>query len=327
MTGLLGEPPLVLAHEGVAELPAPLTLERFLTTVHVEWVPLVAVVLVGALYLYGVAQLRRRGDRWSPWRTVSFVGFGLGSMLLATQTALAVYDTVLLWVHMVQHMVLNMAVPIFLALGAPVTLALRTLPPRGRDLLLRVVHSRPAVLLTLPVVAGALFVANPFALYFTGLYEATLRNPLLHDLNHLHFVVLGCLWFWVVLGLDPLPNRPSYPFRLIAVFATLPFHAFLGISIMASERVLAGDWYAGLGREWGPSLLRDQEIAGGILWATGDLVAVLVLAALFVQWVGASEREAVREDRRLDRLEEQAARRSAAPAPPPAVPGPPPALP
>ena len=116
---------------------------------------------------------------------------------------------------------------------------------------------------TFPVVAGALFVANPFALYLTGWYEATLRNPLLHDLNHLHFLLVGALWFWPILGLDPMPVRLAHPLRLVAVFATMPFHAFLGVAIMGSSTLLAGDYYAALGRTWGPSLERDQEIAGG----------------------------------------------------------------
>ena len=127
-----------------------------------------------------------------------------------------------------------MIAPVFLALGAPITLALRTLPPGGRGRLLAVLHSRVARVLTFPVVAGVIFVANPFALYLTGWYEATLRNPLLHDLNHLHFVLVGCLWFWPILGLDPMPNRLPYPLRLLAVFATMPFHAFLGVAIMSA---------------------------------------------------------------------------------------------
>jgi putative copper resistance protein D len=293
----------LLAHAGPGDDVAPLTPLRMLTGWQLELVPALIVVVAGGLYLYGVHRLRVRGDRWSAWRTVLFLGPGLGSFVLATQSALAAYDTVLLWVHMVQHMVLAMITPVFLALGAPITLALRTLPGRGRAAVLAVLHSRVARVLTFPVVAGALFVANPFALYFTGLYEATLRNGLLHDLNHLHFVLLGCLWFWPLLSPDPMPRPLPYPFRLIAVFATMPFHAFLGIAIMGSSTVLAGDWYAGLHRSWGPTLEGDQQIAGGILWASGDLVALVVLGALFVQWAGASQREAVREDRRLDRLE------------------------
>ena len=192
------------------ELP-PLTGWRLLTEWEPALLPLLGTAVVGGLYLYGVHRLRQRGDSWSRWRTLFFVGLGLGSFLLATTSALAVYDTTLLYVHMVQHMVLGMVVPIFLALGAPITLALRVLPRRGRGVLLSVLHSRVAKVLTFPVVAGILFVANPFALYLTGWYEATLRNPFLHDLNHLHFVFVGCLWFWPILGLDPLPNRHALP--------------------------------------------------------------------------------------------------------------------
>jgi cytochrome c oxidase assembly factor CtaG len=151
-----------------------------------------------------------------------------------------------------------------------------------------------------PVVAGGLFVINPWVLYFTPLYELTLRNPLLHDLNHLHFLALGCLWFWSLVGVDPMP-RASHPMRLVAVFLTLPFHAFLGVLLMGMNRILASEWYAQHPRSWGPTFIQDQYMAGGILWITGDLLGVLVLAVLFVQWARASDREAKRVDRELDR--------------------------
>jgi putative copper resistance protein D len=208
-------------------------------------------------------------------------------------------------------MLLSMVVPIFLALGAPITLALRTLPRRPRRALVAVLHSRAAKALTFPLVAMAIFVASPFVLYFTGLYEATLRNETLHDLSHLHFVLVGCLWFWPLLGLDPMPLRPPYPLRMLAVFATLPFHAFLGVAIMAMTDIIAAEWYASLDRQWGASAIADQRSAGAILWASGDLVGLLILSVVFFQWASASEREAMREDRRLDRLEEARARAQA----------------
>ncbi len=301
----------MLAHAGHSDELAPLTPLRLLTAWTFEWFPALVVLLIGGAYLYAVHRLRGRGHAWSGWRTFLFLGPGLGSFVLATQSALATYDTVLFWVHMVQHMVLSMITPVFLALGAPITLALRTLPRRSRGWLLAALHSRVAKVLTFPVVAGALFIANPFALYLTGWYEATLRNPLLHDLNHLHFVLVGCLWFWPLLGLDPMPTRLPYPLRLLAVFVTMPFHAFLGITIMGASTVIAADWYEAFERSWGPTPARDQEIGGGLLWASGDLVALVVLGVLFVQWARSSEREAVREDRRLDRLE--AAERASAP--------------
>jgi cytochrome c oxidase assembly factor CtaG len=307
----------LLAHAVPGDVPPPLTPLRLLTGWSFEPVPLAFALVAAGLYLWGVRRLRARGDAWSPWRTLLFLGPGLGTFLLATESFLATYDTVLLSVHMGQHMLLNMVAPVFLALGAPITLALRTLPAPERRLLLRAIHSRVAKVLTFPAVAGVVFVANPFVLYLTGAYEATLRNGLLHDLSHMHFLAVGCLWFWPLLGIDPMPSRPAYPLRLLAVFATMPFHAWLGVVIMSMSSVIAGEWYDGLGRTWGASPLSDQRTAGGILWASGDIVSLIVFGALFVQWARASEREAAREDRRLDRLEAEAARSAAQPRPRP----------
>ncbi|MGH3462569.1 MAG: cytochrome c oxidase assembly protein [Kribbellaceae bacterium] len=291
----------------------PLTAGRLLTGWSLEPVLLAVILAVGALYLYGVHRLRRRGDSWSRWRTISFCGVGLGSAVVATQSALGAYDTVLISVHMAQHMILTMLTPLGCAMGAPVTLALRTLPGRPRKALLAALHSRLAKVLCFPLVGFTLFVLSPWALYFSGWYDATLRNDVLHDLLHLHFVLVGALFFWPLLGLDPVPGRVIYPFRLILIFLTLPFHAFLGITIMSASSLIAEDWYTSFGRSWKPSPIDDQYLAGGLLWGAGDLVGLLFFAVLFVQWVQQSQREARREDRRLDRLEEQQRRAQSPP--------------
>lgn len=293
----------VLAHAGPGDLPVPLTTSTAWTAWTFEWIPVLGILAVACLYLYAVVSLRRRGDSWPWWRTVFFVPLGLGTILIATTSALATYDTVLFSAHMLQHMLLAMIAPIFLVVGAPITLALRTLPSGPRGVLLTVIHSRPAAFLTHPLVAGTIFVLNPFLLYFTGLYEATLRNPWLHELNHMHFLMVGCLWYAVLLGVDPLPRNFPYPARLFAAFATMPFHAFLGIAVMSASPLIAEEWYLSLGRDWGPSPLSDQRWGGGMLWASGEAVAVLVFSVIFVQWVASSTREARRTDRHLDREE------------------------
>ena len=220
---------------------------------------------------------------------------------------------------MIQHMVLTMLAPVFLALGAPITLWLRTLPPAPRAQLLAVLHSRVARVLMFFPVAFVLYIVSPWALYFSGWYEATLRSPVLHDLTHLHFVVIGCLFFWPLIGLDPVPGRMSHGFRVLGTFATLPFHAFLGVAIMGASTLIAADWYLSLERDWPPSVADDQQLAGALLWAAGDLLGLLFFGVLFVQWVRASQREAVREDRRLDRLEAIARSRAAGPEPPDSI--------
>jgi putative copper resistance protein D len=212
---------------------------------------------------------------------------------------------------MVQHMVLSMIAPIFLALGAPVTLALRTLPVGARRVLVAALHARIVKVLTFPLVAFGLFVVTPFALYFTGLYRATLANDLVHQATHLHFIVVGCLFFWPLLGIDPLPGRWPYPGRALLMFLSTPFHTVLGLTIMQSTVLLGGDYYPSLHLGWADPVA-DQRLAGGILWAGGELVSVTMLGVLVVQWMRHAEREGRRLDRQLDR--EEALRATGAPA-------------
>jgi putative copper resistance protein D len=203
---------------------------------------------------------------------------------------------------MVQHMVLAMVAPIFLALGAPVTLALRTLRGAPRRRLLAVVHSRVAKLLAHPLVAYGIFVVNPFVLYFTGLYRITLANEFAHELIHAHFILTGCLFFWPLVGLDPLPGRWPYPGRALLMLLSVPFHTVLGLTVMQSTTLFGGDWYPSLALGWADPWA-DQKIAGGILWVGGEFISVTMLAVLVVQWMRQSEREARRIDRELDRQE------------------------
>ncbi|HEU5035193.1 MAG TPA: cytochrome c oxidase assembly protein [Mycobacteriales bacterium] len=301
--------PLLPLH-GYDGLP-PLSPSSGLTAWEANPVVIAGLVVAGGLYLWASLRLRRRGDHWSVGRMIAFLGGGLGTIALATLWWPGAYDDTLFWAHMVQHMTLSMVSPIFLALGAPVTLALRTLPAGPRQGLVRVLHSLPAKIVMNPLVGFALLFGTPFVLYFTGLYEATLRNSVLHEWLHVHFIVAGCVFFWPLIGVDPVPGRLPHPMRLLLLFVTLPAHAWLGISIMSQHTVLAGDYYRALARPWGPSLLHDQSIGGGLMWATGDLIGLIVVAALFVQWARADAREAVRTDRAFDRAAGLAGQREA----------------
>jgi putative membrane protein len=294
----------VLAHGGDGGLE-PFTPAALFTEANPFSAAALGILAAGALYLWGVRRLRRRGDRWAPARTTVFF-VGLAAVASVTVSGLEAYDTTLLSVHMVQHMVLSMLAPIFLALGAPVTLALRTLPAGPRHTLLALLHSRFGKVATFPVVSFGLFVATPFALYFSNLYRVQLEYPVVHDLIHAHLIAVGCLFFWPLIGLDPVPGRVGYPLRALMMFLSTPFHTVLGLTVMQSSTLLGGDWYPSLHLSWADPF-DDQKVAGGILWAGGEFVAVTMLAALVWQWMRESEREAVRIDRALDREEALAA--------------------
>jgi putative copper resistance protein D len=281
-----------------------------------EPIPFVITVWAVGLYLLGLRTLRRRGDRWPVGRTIAFVGVGMGTFFFATTSGLAAYDTTLVSVHMVQHMLLSMVVPLSLALGAPVTLALRTLPARPRRWLLAALHSRVAKVLSFPPLTFLLYVGSPWALYYSGWYEASLQSTYVHEMMHVHLVLVGSLFFWPLVGVDPVPGRVAYPFRVLLVLLTLPFHAFLGITVMSQTSLLGGDWYPSLHDGpmgvWLPEPLDDQHLAGGLLWSSGDLIGLAFFAVLFAQWVRSSTKEAAREDRRLDLLEARSAAQDAA---------------
>lgn len=289
----------------------PLVGSRFFTAWEFPWLPLVGLIVAAGLYLWGVRTLRVRGDKWPVYRTISFVVVGLGAVFVALFSFLGVYDTVLFWVHMIQHMLLNMVAPVFLVFGAPVTLALRALPKRPRALLLAVLHSTPAKVLLFPPLTTLLMIAYPWVLYLSDWYDITLRNDFWHDTLHMYLLVVGCLFFFPLLAVDPVPIKMPYPIRILLFFLTMPFHAFLGVTLMGSSRLIAEEWYLAFERSWGVTPLADQTWAGALMWATGDLTAVFAMGTIFYQWVKDSQREARRVDRALDREEALRARQAA----------------
>jgi putative copper resistance protein D len=265
-----------------------------------------AALLLAAVYLLGVRRLRRRGDTWATGRTIAWAA-GCAGLLIATSSGIGRYAPAMFSVHMGEHMILGMLVPILLVLGAPVTLSLRALPAAGRtappgprEWLLAGVHSPVARWLTHPAVTLPLFVGSYYALYFSGLFAAALPEHWAHQLMSLHFLLVGALFFWPIVGIDPAPRRLPPAARLGVVFASLPFHAFFGVALMSANTVVGEQWYRGLALPWVTDPLTDQRLGGGLAWASGELPLLLVVVALLVQWSRQDERSARRDDRRAD---------------------------
>jgi putative copper resistance protein D len=278
--------------------PAP-TLWTLAVPAEIDVVALALAVTTAGAYVAGVRRLAARGRRWSPARTVAFLA-GTAVLLVATQTGIARYDTTLFSVHVVQHVLLGMVAPVLIALGAPVTLALQSASPPTKLVLRRALDSRAAAVITHPLVVTALFVFTLPVLYFTSIYEWSLRYHVVHAWLHIHFVVVGVLFAEAVIGLDLQRHRLSHPARLGLVLTTVPLHAFLGVALLSSTSVIAAGWYSGTGRQWGASALSDQRTGAGILWAAGELFGLVLGAIVLARWMAYSEREARRQDRILD---------------------------
>ncbi len=284
----------------------PLTPMRLLTLWRPDILVIITVVTVGFAYLSGVRRLRVADVAWPIGRTFSFC-LGLVFVLIALCSGVGTYGRAMFSVHMVQHMMLTMLVPICLALGAPITLALRALPaarPDGpwgpREWLLAVLQSKWFSVLSHPLVALGLYLFTLYGFYFSPFFELSQRAHVAHLLTHLHFVLVGSLYFWCVLGIDPMPRRLAPPTRMLLLFASLPFHAFFGVVLLGSHTVLAADWYSSLRLSWVADRLADQQLGGGIAWAFGEIPSLIVLGTIFVQWIRSDEREARHADRRAD---------------------------
>ena len=287
-------------------LPPPMTAVSYFTVTYpdVLWLS-VAAVLVGA-YLAGAVRLRRRGDHWPVGRLLWWLAGCLG-LVFVTSGGPAVYGRIHFSAHMLQHMALMVTIPFLFVLGAPVTLAMRALPARAdgsfgvRELLLAMVHSRLLRLLGHPVVASVLFTGSLVAFYYTPLFGLAMFTHTGHVLMTVHFLLTGYLFVWSLVGVDPGPARPPYPFRLLLLLVMLGFHAFFGISLMSSGALLAPDWWHALGQTDDAALLADQQTGGAIAWAAGDLPSLLLSVALVIGWVRSDAQETKRLDRRADR--------------------------
>lgn len=300
------QPPLSRLQSLLGYDVLPFTWARLFTQWRPDTVAVVTAVTVLVWYLGGVLRLRRAGVPWPVLRTLSFVAGVLVTFFMMCSGVMT-YGPTMFSVHMISHMVLTMVTPILLALGMPFTLALRALPASGRDApwgarewLLLFLQSRYFRFLTHPVVAFALYVSTLYLYYLTPLFEASQEDHVAHMLVQLHFLLVGCLFFFVVLGLDPMPRKVPVPARMVMLVASMPFHAFFAITILTMPTVLAQTWYDSLGLSWVPDRLADQRLGGGVAWVFAELPSLAVLAVLFVQWYRSDEREARARERRID---------------------------
>ncbi|GAA0421456.1 cytochrome c oxidase assembly protein [Streptomyces luteireticuli] len=260
-----------------------------------------------ALFLYGwaVVRLRRRGDQWPVGRTVAFV-LGVATVWLVMNTKLNDYGMVMFSVHMVQHMVISMLSPILVLLGAPVTLTLRALPTAGRgrkgprEWLIALLHSRYMRVITHAAFTIPMFIASLYALYFTPLFDFLMESRTGHIAMMVHFLAVGLVFFWPIMGVDPGPHRPGYVMRMLELFAGMPFHAFFGIALMMASEPMIGT-YKNPMASLGIDALEDQKAGGGIAWAFSEIPSVVVLLALAYQWYRSEQRQARRSDRQAER--------------------------
>ena len=287
---------------GIATPPNP-TWSRIFLSYEPDALMIGILVMMLALYVKGVIVLTKRGDKWPVGRTISFA-LGISVVDFATSGGLGVYAQFSFSYHMLAHMLLAMVAPIGLVLGAPMTLALRTLPQgrtpseRGvRGSLLAALHSKVGTFYTNPVVALLIFDGSLFALYFTDLFASMMQSHIGHLFMTLHFLAAGFLFFFVVIGIDPNPRKIPHLVQIVILFAAMSIHAFFSIALMSTSTLIDNGYFASLQTPWLTDLLADQKLGASIGWAMGEVPILMALVATFINW----RREDAREAKRIDR--------------------------
>jgi putative copper resistance protein D len=291
---------------GIQMPPAP-TFSNILLAYDADGLMLGLLIIAVALYIKGVVILRKRGDTWPVGRTIAFA-LGISMVDFATSGGLGVYSHFAFSNHMMAHMFLGMIAPIGIVLGAPITLALRTLPQarnkdeRGvRGSFIALLHSKPALVMTNPVVALAIFDGSLFTLYFTPLFGNLMQGHSGHFFMSTHFLLSGILFFQTIIGIDPAPRKVPHLVKIIIIFAAMSIHAFFSIAIMSATTLIDNGYFVLLERPWATDLLADQKLGGAIGWAMGEIPILLALIATFLQWLREDKKEAGRIDRAADR--------------------------
>jgi putative copper resistance protein D len=227
----------------------------------------------------------------------------------ATSGGLGLYAHFSFSWHMIAHMTLGMIAPIAIVLGAPITLALRTLPQgrnpeeRGvRGTLLSALHSRYSSIIVNPVGALIIFDGSLFLLYFTSLFGNLMNSHAGHLFMSVHFLLAGFLFFHVIIGIDPNPKRPPFLVRIVTLLAAMSIHAFFSVALMSSSTLIDSGYFAALQTPWVGDLLADQNKGGAIGWAMGEIPILIALVATFIMWTRDDAREARRIDRTAERM-------------------------
>ena len=260
----------------------PLFGRSLFTTWQLNAIALAVLVLIGAAYLTAVAlvPVRDPSARW-PWtRTLAF-GAGLAVCAFATNGSIAVYDQVLFTAHMAGHLALVMLAPALLMTGRPLRLAIAAAGPAPRRRLQRIFTGRVLSALTAPPIALASYTVVIVGSHLTGLMDSIMRNTWAGQLEHVVYVLVGCQFFSLIVGDEPIRWRLSSPARWLLLAVAMAVDTFTGIVLMQGTHAI--DMLSSPAVSVNP--LSDTRTGGAIMWFGGDAIMAVVMIALVLGWL------------------------------------------
>jgi len=250
---------------------------------------LAAVLITAVWYLRAQSDLAARGRRWSRKRTLSFLA-GLVALDLALQSPVATFTMEFFQAHVIQHLLLMVVAPPLLAMGAPMTLALQTSGRETKVRLLGILNSRAFRVVSHPVPVWFAYYFSMFAFFLTFALGFAMDHMWLMDLINLVFLFASTLFWWPIVGLDPIPHWPmSHGAKMANLLIGVPIESFLALALLSTTSPAAPIYTLG-----------GTHAGAGILWVGAEFFTFLALIPVFVQWVRFEERKGARYDAQLD---------------------------
>lgn len=284
-----------------------------LSGVLTQWTvqPLALAVAVGLVagYVYG---LRRIDHSWPAWRSGMFA---LGIVLLVWTSCgfPQVYAHSLYWVWTAQLLVLWLLVPIVILSGWPIQLAREVAGPDSR--VDRVLQSAPVRVLANPLVGPGLVPVLSGVLFFGPVPTWSISSTAFGWLLQVVLLAVGGAMVLPLVGMDERASSLAVGLSLAIGSFELVIDALPGIVLRLHNGLVTG-WFDHRERHpWTPDALRDQRVAGAILWCLAELIDLPFIVIVFRRWVRADARDAAQVDAVLDA--ERAARQGLEPSPEP----------
>ncbi|HTM04164.1 MAG TPA: cytochrome c oxidase assembly protein [Vicinamibacterales bacterium] len=285
-------PAVLYAHGLEEELNEPRALS--------PWDILALAVLVGmaTLYVRGSVHLRNRGAVHPLRERVAFA-LGWLALVVSILPPLDALALQLFSAHMAQHELMMLVGAPLLIAGRPLAPCLWGLGERSRHRAGRVLQGDAVNglwrLFTLPVVAWVLHGAVIWVWHLPGLYEWAIHNESVHAAQHAMFIGTSALFWWgLIYGRY---GRAGYGAAVFYVFTTAVHTGILGALLTFAGTPLYPSYVATAAARGGDPLA-DQQVAGLVMWIPAGIVLTLMGLALFMAWLGESERRASRHTQR-----------------------------
>jgi cytochrome c oxidase assembly factor CtaG len=232
----------------------------------------VELIAVAALTVAYLAAARRH--RPSRARAACFAG----AVVLLLAVSVTPLGTLALHYLLTAHLVQNVALAEWIPL-----LLVASLPPSLAESLARV---RVIRILTAPAIALPLWLGSYLVWHIPALYDAALEHHALLHVEHLTYLVAGCLLWWPILHSQP--RELSAGAKSVYLFIAFVFASPLGLLLALLPSPLY-DFYVDAPRLRDLTPLEDQQIAGITMAVSEAIIFFVAFAVVFVRFMAEEE--------------------------------------